>query len=264
MNFQFDHATELRRSRDESFSAKVHDGWDIGGNANGGYLLALVSAALCKATSRQLPIAVSCHYLAPINDAEVSIETHIVKTGKSFTTATATMRSGERVIVMATGTCGDSLPGGSVTHVTRGAPEIPAFSDAVPRSTTTPGLPGLMSKVDVRLHPDDTGFATGAPNGTALVRGWCAFRDERPVDPLALTLFCDALPPAMFNISGAPGWVPTVHLSFYLRGIPAGGPVVTEFRTNHLHDGFFEEDGLLWDASGALVAQSRQLALLPR
>ena len=134
VNFQFDHATELRRSQDESFSAKVHDGWDIGGNANGGYLLALVSAALCKATSRQLPIAVSCHYLAPINDAEVSIETHIVKTGKSFTTATATMRSGERVIVMATGTCGDSLPGGSVTHVTRGAPEIPAFSDEIGRA----------------------------------------------------------------------------------------------------------------------------------
>ena len=157
-----------------------------------------------------------------------------------------------------------ALPGGAVSHITRGAPEMPAFSDSVPRSATTPGMPGLMSKLDVRLHPDDVGFATGTPSGSALVRGWCAFRDGRTIDAHALTLLCDALPPAMFNISGAPGWVPTVHLSLYLRGVPAPGPVMAEFTTDRLHDGIFEEDGLLWDSTGALVAQSRQLALLPR
>ncbi|MEY4401415.1 MAG: hypothetical protein RL072_1280 [Actinomycetota bacterium] len=264
MTFQFDRATELSTLSDGSFAAKVHDGWDIGGNANGGYLLALVGAALRNSTGKDLPIALSCHYLAPINDADVVIETRILKTGKSFTTATATMRHGDRIIVLASGTCANAFPDGAVAHVTRHAPALPAFADAVPRQGTTPGLPGLMSNVDVRLHPDDVGFATGTPSGDALVRGWCAFRDGRPVDPLALALFCDALPPAMFNVSGAPGWVPTVHLSFYLRGIPSGGPVIAEFRTNHLHDGFFEEDGLLWDTQGRLVAQSRQLALLPR
>ena len=91
---------------------------------------------------------------------EFNAHLRIARLSVSYQTANTLLFSGERVIVMATGTCGDSLPGGSVTHVTRGAPEIPAFADAVPRSTTTPGLPGLMSKVDVRLHPDDTGFAT--------------------------------------------------------------------------------------------------------
>jgi hypothetical protein len=257
VTFRFDSATQVRAISDGVFAASVHDGWDIGGNANGGYLLALVASALREATGRSLPVALSCHYLGPVNDADVTIETTVMKTGKAFTTALATMRQGDRIIVTALGTCGDALVTGAVEHTTLVMPQMPGFDKAVPRGSTSAGLP-------VRLHPDDTGFATGKPKGEAHVRGWCAFRDERPVDALALTLFCDALPPAMFNLSGAPGWVPTVQLSFYLRGVPDGAPVCAEFITRELHNGMFEEDGSIWNASGELVAQSRQLALLPR
>lgn len=272
MTFRFDVATRVTANADGAYSARVHDGWDIGGNANGGYLLALVSAAMCHATGRPLPVAISCHYLGPINDADVVIDTRVVKSGKTFATAQATMRQGDRVIVTAIGTCGDALPNGAMRHVTHEMPELPDFASAVPRAETSADAnanpnalpPGLMQNVDVRLHHEDTGFARGTPNGQALVRGWCAFRDGRPVDALALTLFCDALPPAMFNVEGPPGWVPTVQLSFYLRGIPDGRPVAAEFRTRQLLDGMFEEDGTMWNASGELIAQSRQLALLPR
>ena len=33
-------------------------------------------------------------------------------------------------------------------------------------------------------------------------------------------------------------------------------------RTGLIHEGFFEEDGLIWAADGTVLAQSRQLALL--
>lgn len=264
MTFAFDTATHVRAIGDGMYAARVHDGWDIGGNANGGYLLALLGAAFCATTQRPLPVAVSCHYLGPVNDADVTIDTTVIKKGKAFTTAHATMRQGDRVIATALGTCGDGFSSSALEHSTQQIPTIPSFAECAPRGATGVGVPGLMQNVDVRLHPDDTGFATGNPAGTALVRGWCAFRDGRTVDALALTLFCDSLPPAMFNLSGAPGWVPTVQLSFYLRGIPDGGPICAEFHTQQLHDGMFEEDGTLWNASGELVAQSRQLALLPR
>jgi hypothetical protein len=264
VTFDFDTATQVREIGDGAFAARVHDGWDIAGNANGGYLLAIVSAAMRAATGRLLPVAVSCHYLGPVNDADVVIETRVVKSGKAFATAHATMRSGDRVIVDAIGTCGDVLPSGAQRHSTRGALQMPSFDESAPRPSTASGMPGLMRNIDVRLHPHDTGFARGEPSGDAVVRGWCAFRDGRPVDALALTLMCDAFPPAVFNLSGAPGWVPTVQLSFYLRAVPTAGPVCAEFATNQLHDGMFEEDGLLWDSRGVLVAQSRQLALMPR
>tara|TARA_B100000029_G_C17230830_1_gene835266 strand:+ start:26 stop:166 length:141 start_codon:yes stop_codon:yes gene_type:complete len=38
--------------------------------------------------------------------------------------------------------------------------------------------------------------------------------------------------------------------------------MVGRFVTEDLHDGRMIEDGWLWDAEGALVARSRQLAML--
>ena len=39
---QFDDATQVA----DDGSTAIHDGWDIGGNANGGYLMALAAAGL--------------------------------------------------------------------------------------------------------------------------------------------------------------------------------------------------------------------------
>lgn len=263
VNFRFDAATEVRLLREGRYAARVHDGWDIGGNANGGYLLALVGAAMRAASGRALPVVISCHYLAPINDADVEISAEVLKVGKGFTTVSTTMWHGERRIVTALGSCADNIIDSPPLHVTP-PPELPDFEQAIDRRSSSNFPLALMERVDVRLHPDDAGFARGEPSGSPRVRGWFAFRDARPVDAHGLLLACDAFPPNTFNLSGALGWVPTVQLSFYLRGVPDGGPVRGEFISRQIVNGMFEEDGTLWDASGRVVAQSRQLALLPR
>ena len=68
----------------------------------------------------------------------------------------------------------------------------------------------------------------------------------------------------MFNLEIPPGWVPTIELTVHVRGIPAPGPVMCRFHSEVVQNGFLQEDGEVWDSTGALVAQSRQLALLPR
>ena len=90
-----------------------------------------------------------------------------------------------------------------------------------------------------------------------------AFADGRPVDTLALLLVCDALPPAVFHLDMPAGWVPTVEYTVHVRGVPAPGPVRCVFRSQVVQGGFLNEDGEVWDSTGRLVAQSRQLGLLP-
>ena len=66
---EFDAATAMVGSSDQTghghFTGELFDGWDIRGNANGGYLLALAVRAMTAASGRPHPITVTAHYLAP-------------------------------------------------------------------------------------------------------------------------------------------------------------------------------------------------------
>jgi acyl-CoA thioesterase superfamily protein len=89
------------------WSASIHPGWDIAGNANGGYLLALATRALVGATGRPDPVTVIAHYLSPGQPGSVRVTTQILKEGKRFATGTATVISGGRPLVAVLGTLGD-------------------------------------------------------------------------------------------------------------------------------------------------------------
>jgi hypothetical protein len=53
-----------------------------------------------------------------------------------------------------------------------------------------------------------------------------------------------------------------VQLTTHLFARPAPGWVQGRFRTRVQGGNFIDEDGELWDATGRLVATTRQLALL--
>ena len=61
--------------------ASIDPGWEIAGNANGGYLLAMATRALTNATGRPDPVTVTAHYLSPGRPGSVRIATQIIKEG---------------------------------------------------------------------------------------------------------------------------------------------------------------------------------------
>ena len=75
-------ATAVRPAAAGQWSASIHPGWDIAGNANGGYLLAVAARALAGATGRPDPVTVTAHYLSPGRPGSVRIaaQTHEVQT----------------------------------------------------------------------------------------------------------------------------------------------------------------------------------------
>ncbi|MEN9504794.1 MAG: hypothetical protein RI958_720 [Actinomycetota bacterium] len=246
---------------------RIHDGWDIGGNANGGYLMALAANGLRAVAGRPDPVTVTAHYLSPGTPGEASVHGSVVKAGKRFSTVTGALRCGERIVIQVMASFGDlsTNAASDFVSVNGSPPDLPPIDRCVARSSGQSEVPvALMDRLDVHLHPDHVGWLQGEKTRVGEVAGWLSFRDGRPIDTLGLLLVADALPPAVFNLDIPPGWVPTVELTVHVRAVPAPGPVRCVFRTRFVHGGMFEEDGEVWDSNGVLVALSRQLALLPR
>ena len=100
--------------------------------------------------------------------------------------------------------------------------------------------------------------AAGQPTGKAEARGRMRFDDGRPPDLMAVPVFADGFPPAVFQL-GHYGWAPTLELTIHFRARPHPGWLTIDLAVRHLLEGTFEEDCYIWDSQGNLVAMSRQL-----
>jgi acyl-coenzyme A thioesterase PaaI-like protein len=217
-----------------------------------------------EAAGRPDPVTVTGHYLAPGQAGPATVTTDVVKRGRTFTTATAAMHADGKRLLQVLGTFGDvSTPMGP-ERVEAAPPNLPPPDACFAVVPTDAYPPPFMGRVDLRLHPDDAGFAMGAPSGEPRVRGWFRLRDDEPIDTIALVLAVDAFPPTAFNARLPVAWTPTVELTAHVRARPAPGWLRCVFTTRFVTGGFLEEDGEIWDDTGRLVAQSRQLALIPR
>ncbi|MFZ4518061.1 MAG: thioesterase family protein [Microthrixaceae bacterium] len=260
----FSAATGVRPEGDGRWSASIAEGWDIAGNANGGYLLAIAARAVVAEVGRPDPVTVTGHYLAPGRPGPVTVDTAVVKEGKRFATASATLSDDTRPLLAVLATLGELGVSGDELYVAGAPPDLPAVAECIPIEGTDTFPPPFMSRVELRIHPEDAGFRNGEPSGTPRVRGWFRLRDGEPVDTVALLCAVDAFPPTVFNARLPVAWTPTVELTAHVRARPAPGWLACSFRTRFVTGGFLEADGEVWDATGTLVAQSRQLALVPR
>jgi acyl-CoA thioesterase len=262
MGFAADTAVD---SSQHPYNARIAEGWDVVGNANGGYLLALGARAMAAAAAQPHPISITAHYLSPGRPGPVTIDPQIVKAGRRLTTVRATLMGEERPLIELLGSFGsiDSIEGPE--RVDGSPPELPAPDQCI-RVRHDPDLgfpPAMMDNLDLRLHPDDA-FLEGKPSGEPLIRGWLRLPDDEPMDVFGLLLATDCFPPTIFNANLPVAWTPTVELTAHVRAVPQPGWLRCRFSTRFISGGMMEEDGEVWDQTGRLVAQSRQLALTPQ
>ena len=259
----FDTETTLVQVDESCWEGMLSDQWNIGNNPNGGYLLAVTVRAITQLFPEfPIPVSVTSHYLRPgLSNNACRVEVDLIRRGRTMGTASANfIQDGKtRLTVIAVfGLAGDGVL--TDPPLTLNAPQIPYPDQCIQRSGDQQGveLP-IRERLDTRLHPDQ---ALAGQAGQAKISGWIRFKDQRPPDCLSLLMFSDAFPPSVFGLFGNIGWVPTVELTVHVRRAPSSGWILGEFSTNDLQDGRIIESGNLWDESGHLVAQSRQIALL--
>jgi Thioesterase-like superfamily len=80
-------------------------------------------------------------------------------------------------------------------------------------------------------------------------------------DLLSLASLVDAAAPPVLELGETAS--ATIELTVHLRARPAPGWLACRVPTRFVIGGYHEEDFEIWDSTGALVAQSRRLALLP-
>lgn len=263
----FARATAVTGRQDSTFATDLDGAWTVAGAVNGGYLLSVIGRALSVTVPEfPDPLVISAYYLGRSDPGPAEVATRVIRAGRSSATLGADLSQAGAPTITALATFGNlgALPDDVATSATH--PDLPAPEDCMsiadgPREYLD--LAPIASRFDMRFDSATAGFATGAPTGRGLLQGWIRHSDGADADPLALLTFLDAFPPAMFDL-GRFGWAPTMELTAHVRAIPAPGWIAVKVETRDVAGGMFEEDCELWDSTGRLVAQSRQLARQPR
>lgn len=258
--FTFADVTTLTPTGAGAFTADIHPEWTIGGKPNGGYLLALLGAAAASTGTHPHVLAASAHYLAAPAPGAAHVTASVLRAGRSASQLQTTLVQDGRLCVQAlvtTGTLSQDDP--TWSHVERPAIAAGTACVRVPATSPTGLRVAIMDQVDLRLDPATTGFMRAAPTGQGELRGWLELPQHADFDPISLLYALDAFPPASFDIAPS-GWVPTLEFTCYIRTLPAPGPVQITQRVGMVSGERMDEDCLVWDSAGRLVAQSRQLA----
>ena len=212
----------------------------------------------------------SAYYLSPTAPGPAVVRVRRIRVGGKRSTVAASLvqqhegQEVERIAALAVYGDLDRMP----TEVQRQIPppELPPLEDCLDARQAPEEvrrIAPLLERFGTRIDPAYVGWAVGKPSGSGIIQGWFKLADDRPLDPIALLMVVDALPPVTFDL-GLPGWAPTLELTAHVRARPAAGWAIVRHATRNISGGQFEEDCEVWDSEGNLVAMSRQLALLPR
>jgi acyl-CoA thioesterase len=269
--FDRDTAVLLERGseRERTFAAEISPEWRAGRGPHGGYLAAMLLRALVETVADPLrsPRSLTIHYPRAPEPGPVEIRTAVEREGRSLSTLSARMEQDGQLMALALAAF--SVPWRGAAEISGLAPPRVAPADLERRSGdfTDRELPPFVRHLLIQPRIGVT--ASQDPRAPMEVGAWLGLAEPRPVDALALAFYSDALVPAPFARIIEPAVAPTIDLTVHFRtAMPRFAEpdpdelCLVRTTTRVIHEGFFEEDGVVWAADGTVLAQSRQLAIL--
>lgn len=283
------------RQADGRYTATISPLWTIGPKVHGGTLVAASAAvglaglrdSLLESGQQQatdmFPIAAATDFQGAPDPGEVTFDVALRKTGRQISLADVVLRQHDRILVRTALTFGhldediayqaDNLTGGLTGDEPLDEMPVEPPADALYYDTRSADAGVQMGSIvhlaracELRLDAATAAFLRGATDEPRL-RLWIKPFDADTLDPDVTAYFAmmagDVSPPVVFN-RGHFGWSPTVQLSTYLRRRPAPGWLRVVASARSIGSRMFDEDHIVIDSAGAVVAQTRQLALIPQ
>ena len=265
-------ATAVTRDGEVVFAAEVSPAWRAGRGPHGGYVAAIVLRALIEALddAARAPRSLTIHYPRAPAPGQVQIRVLRERDGRSLSTLSARMEQDGAPVALALAAFSPSWGGNDAAELPMpdAAPPDPAREthEVLAERIEQGQVPRFLRHLVVQPRIGPPPFA-GA-DGPMEVGAWVGVREPTAgLDATALALFSDALYSPPFVRLARPATSPTIDLTVHFRADMESLAGSTElcfarFRSTLLHEGFFEEDGVIWAADGTVLAQSRQLAIL--
>jgi acyl-CoA thioesterase len=268
--FDLDTAVSRQGSADParaSFLTEISPDWRAGRGPHGGYLAAILLRALTETVADPLrsPRSLTIHYASSPVPGPAQIDVTVERHGRSLSTLSARLEQNGKLMALAL----------SAFSTPWDAPDVEALPmpELHPPDAERRSSPGLFKAAppftrQMVMQPRVGAIPFMGSDAPMEIGGWIGLPEPRAVDAPALALFCDAWFPPPFIALSAPAVSPTVDLTIHFRRplIPAErDPLelcLSVFRSRLLHEGFFEEDGVIWGADGSVLAHSRQLAIV--
>jgi acyl-CoA thioesterase len=236
----------------------VSSNWSINELPNGGYMMALLANSLLQESTKKKIAVLTATFIARSVPGDALVLVERIAASSQFERYEARLIQNQTENIRALGTFVDEDMVCTVNRHESDAPAVAPLDECIPIPQMNHFT--LYDQVEVRLDPACAGWLNNLHAEKSEFKGWIRFRDERPYDALSLLVVADAFPPPVYASQGLAAWVPTLEMSVNLRKLPSSAWLKCIFRTRFVTCGLAEEDGEVWDATGELVALSRQIA----
>lgn len=260
---KFEADTAVTATGDGTYAVDVSPDWWVFTGPNGGYVASLLLRAMTATVGDPARAArsLTVHYLKPPATGPAEVRTRVVRSGRSLSTVAADLH--QDGTHLATALAAFATPRDAMAFADAPAPPAPRPDDAPPSRWPDTLKPPIARQFEYRPISTEQMFAG---EDAAEIAAWVRPRDAMPYDAVLLATVSDALAPAVFVKASAPLAAVTVDLTVHFRAPsavpPPQGWCQAVFRSTVATDGYVEEDGAMYAEDGALLAHSRQLAVL--
>lgn len=260
MSSSFDDDTAVTLLGEGRYGAAVTDRWTVGGGPNGGYLAAILLRAVLAESPLPDPVTMTVHYLSRPQVAPCDVQVSTLRVGRGHASFRAELVQGDEIRCAALMTIGRWREPGALDFQPP-APDVPG-PERCAAVRRLGEAQTLFDQLETRVVSSEDLFALRSDPGEAETGGWTRLSGGRPTDALAVALFLDCWPPAVFSRTMRPDalGVPTIEYTVHWRARPGSDWCYGRFESRTLAGGYVDEHGVLFDEAGILVAESRQIA----